>query len=282
LRALGGRGWLAGATGLAGLGVLAWATLVEHRRLRVVERRVPVPNLPTALAGLRVLHLSDPHVGALHGGAAHLRRATTLAADLIVVTGDLVEGTRAIPLCAELLGRLRAPLGVYAVLGNHDYPYPGQPVDTEALVATLPGHGVRLLRNTATALHWRGETLWLAGVDDPHRWRHDLAATLGAIPAGACTLLLAHSPEILLELPPGAANLVLVGHTHGGQIRLPGLPAPISNTRMWIPYPYGLRRIQGTLVHIHPGMGNIIPLRFGVRPELTLLELVPAPTVAPL
>ncbi len=270
--------------GLLGLaaGLLGYAAFIEHRRLRLVRRRVGVPGLPTPLAGLRVLHLSDLHVGARHCGARHIRAAAAaLPADLIVITGDLVHGTRTIPRCAELLGELRAPLGVYAVLGNHDYSYPNCRVNTTALVAALEERGVRVLRNTAEPVSWRGATLWLAGVDDPHRRRHDLQATLAAVPDDACTLLLAHSPDVLADLEPGRVALALVGHTHGGQVRLPGLPAIVTRTRIRLREPYGLRRMRGTLLHFHAGMGSPTPLRFRMPPEAALLELLPAAPRAP-
>ncbi|HZU07903.1 MAG TPA: metallophosphoesterase [Chloroflexota bacterium] len=265
------------AVAAAGLGVLAYAALVEPRRLQVVHRRVPVRGLPPALAGLRVLHLSDLHIGALHCGSAHVRAAASVPADLVAVTGDLVQGTRAIPYCADLLGALQAPLGVYVVLGNHDYSYPGCAVDTEALVAALRARGIRVLRNTAAPVQRGGATLWLAGVDDPHRRRHDVAAALASVPDAACVVLLAHSPDVLRDVPPGRVALALVGHTHGGQVRLPGLPALVTNTRLRLAEPHGLQWVCGTLVHLHAGLGNIIPLRFGIRPEAVVLELQPAP-----
>jgi predicted MPP superfamily phosphohydrolase len=276
----GGLGLL--SLGLLSLGFFGYAALIEHRCLRLVRRRVGVPGLPAALAGLRVLHLSDLHVGARHSGARHLRAAAAaLPADLIVVTGDLVHGTRTIARCAELLGELEAPLGVYAVLGNHDYSYPHCRVNTAALVAAIEERGVRVLRNSAEPVSWRGATLWLAGVDDPHRRHHDLAATLSDIPDDACTLLLAHSPDVLAELEPGRVALALVGHTHGGQVRLPGLPAIVTRTRLRLREPYGLRRLFGTLVHFHSGMGSPTPLRFRMPPEAALLELVPAEPCEP-
>jgi predicted MPP superfamily phosphohydrolase len=257
----------------AALGFVGYASLIEHRRLRLGRRRVRIPDLPPGLRGLRVLQLSDPHVGALHGGARHLRRAWAVDADVVVVTGDLVQGNGAIAACAELLGRFRTPLGTYAILGNHDYSYPGCPVDTDALIDALTRQGVHVLRNTALRLEWQGSGFWLAGVDDPHRRRHDLAATLRTVPHDEWTLLLAHSPDVLAELPAGRVGLLLTGHTHGGQIRFPWLPALTTNTRQRFPNPYGLQRLNGTLVYLHPGLGNIIPLRFGVRPEVVCLEL---------
>src|SRR5207244_2535730 len=125
----------------------------EPRQRRLARRRIAVPGLPPWLAGLRILHLSDLHVGAPHCGAAHARAAAAaLPADLIAITGDLVHGTAAIPACGELLAGLRAPLGVWAVLGNHDYSYPHCRVDTAALRAMLDRAGVRLLDNTAAPI----------------------------------------------------------------------------------------------------------------------------------
>ncbi|HLI26490.1 MAG TPA: metallophosphoesterase [Chloroflexota bacterium] len=267
------------AAAALGAALLTYATQVEWRWLRIVERRAVVPSLPPALEGLRVLHLSDLHIGGLHCGARHVATAQRLAAELVVVTGDLVQGNRAIARCAELLGGFQAPLGVWVVLGNHDYSYPSCPVDTEALVAALEARGVRVLRNQAARLAWRGAEFWLAGTDDPHRRRHDLRATLAAVPPGAFTVLLAHSPDGLADLPPGRVALACVGHTHGGQVRLPGLPT-ISNTRRSWPRAPGLAPVGDTLVHFHAGMGNIIPLRCGVRPEVARLTLTRGATAA--
>jgi predicted MPP superfamily phosphohydrolase len=259
------------------MGFVGYAGLVEQRRLRLARRRVPVAGLPPAMAGLRVLHLSDLHVGAPHCGEDHVRAAAAaFEADLIAVTGDLVHGTPHVERLAALLGELRAPLGVWAVLGNHDYSYPNCHVDTEALIAALQRQGVCLLRNAAAPLTWRGATLWLAGVDDPHRGHHDVATALAAVPADACTVLLAHSPDVLADLPPGRVGLVLTGHTHGGQVRFPGLPALVTRTRLRFREPHGVRRLRGTTFHFHAGLGSPMPLRFRMPPEAALLELVPA------
>ncbi|HZT82894.1 MAG TPA: hypothetical protein VFA26_21870, partial [Gemmataceae bacterium] len=119
--------------------------------------------------------------------------------------------------------------------------------------------------------------LWLAGVDDPHRRRHDLAAALRDVPWDACTLLLAHSPDVLLDLPSDRVALALLGHAHGGQVRLPGLPALVTRTRLRVREPHGVRRVRGTLVHMHAGLGAPTPFRFRMPPEAALLQLVPGP-----
>jgi hypothetical protein len=125
------------------------------------------------------------------------------------------------------------------------------------------------------------EALWLVGVDDPHRRRHDLDAALADVPPGACALLLAHSPDALPEVPPGRVALALTGHAHGGQVRLPGLPALVTRTRVRFRQPHGVRRVGGTLVHMHAGLGAPTPFRFGMPPEAALLELLPAPPADP-
>jgi predicted MPP superfamily phosphohydrolase len=257
--------------------VAGYARFLEHRRLRLVRRRVPVPGLPAAFAGLRVLHLSDLHIGARHCGARHVAAAgAALPADLVLVTGDLVHGTRHIERCADLLAAIPAPLGTWVVLGNHDYSYPNCKVNTRALLAALKARGMHVLRNSAALVEWQGETLWLAGVDDPHRRKHDVAAALAAVPPDACTLLLAHSPDVLADLPPGRVALVLAGHTHGGQVRFPRLPAIVTRTRLRFREPHGVRRVRGQLFHFHAGLGSPTPLRFRMPPEAALLELVPA------
>jgi uncharacterized protein len=265
----------AGAVTAAAL--VGYARFVEHGRLRLVHRRVRVAGLPPALAGLRVLHLSDLHVGARHCGGRHVAAAgAALPADLVIVTGDLVHGTRHIERCADLLAAIPAPLGTWIVLGNHDYSYPNCKVDTSRLMAALEARGLRVLRNSAAPVAWRGATLWLAGVDDPHRRKHDVAAALAAVPPDACTLLLAHSPDVLPDVPPGRVGLILAGHTHGGQVRFPRLPALVTRTRLRFREPHGLRRVGGQLFHFHAGLGSPNPLRFRMPPEAVLLELVPA------
>jgi predicted MPP superfamily phosphohydrolase len=293
--------WLPIASGVAALGAAAaaglvgYATFVEPRRLALARRRIAVPGLPKSFAGLRLLHLSDIHIGAPHCGAAHVRAAAAaLPADLIAITGDLVHGTPTISACLDVVRELHAPLGVWVVLGNHDYSYPRRRVDTTALLEGLRAAGVRVLVNCAVPIespartgcggartvrqaNLPAEALWLVGVDDPHRGRHDLGAALADVPPGACALLLAHSPDALLEVPRGRVALALTGHAHGGQVRLPGLPALVTRTRVRLREPHGVRRIGGTLVHMHAGLGAPTPFRFGMPPEAALLELVPAP-----
>src|SRR5215212_5912021 len=155
-----GLGVLGGASALALLGYARW---LEHPQLQLARRRVPVPGLPPAMAGLRVLHLSDLHVGARHCGGRHVAAAgAALPADLVLVTGDLVHGTRHIERCADLLAAIPAPLGTWVVLGNHDYSYPNCKVNTGKLIAALEARGLRVLRNSAASVEWRGATLWLA------------------------------------------------------------------------------------------------------------------------
>ncbi|HZR99492.1 MAG TPA: metallophosphoesterase [Chloroflexota bacterium] len=263
--------------GAAGVALAGYARFVEQRQLRLAWRRVPVPGLPPEFAGLRVLHLSDLHVGAPHCGARHVAAAgAALPADLVLVTGDLVHGTRHIGRCADLLAAISAPLGIWVSLGNHDYSYPNCKVDTGRLIATLEARGLRVLRNSAAPVEWRGSTLWLAGVDDPHRRKHDVRAALAGVPSDACTLLLAHSPDVLPDVPPGRVALVLAGHTHGGQVRFPRLPALVTRTRLRFREPHGVRRVGGQIVHFHAGLGSPTPYRFRMPPEAAVLELVPA------
>jgi uncharacterized protein len=206
------------ACGLALTGLLPGAR-ANHLAPRLVERSWCLPRLPAAFEGFRLLQLSDLHLDdGLDFTSALLPRLAGLACDAIVITGDFRFSTHAdlgptIQETQRLLAALPA-VPRYAVLGNHD------PIE---LVAPLEAAGLRVLLNEAVCLERDTAQLWLAGIDDPHFYQtHDLAAAAAALPAGACTVLLAHSPEIADQLPPGRFDLVLCGHTHGGQLCLPG------------------------------------------------------------
>lgn len=304
----------AATVGLAGAAAFLYAHLIEPQRLVVRRLSVAVPHLPPAFTGYTILHLSDLHVYDRHGTdrrvERHLRLCAELAeredVDLVAVTGDLVERT----LFAEPLGRWLSAIpardGVYAVLGNHDHgcgydpatqewepsslalrlaerlcPYffpPGRPNDVPAIVAALEQAGVQMLLNRAVILERKGQRLWLAGVDDPYQRRHSLADALRDVPPDEPCVLLAHAPDILPDLDTSRPLLVLMGHTHGGQVRLPFIGAVTTRTRVPLPDAYGLHRLGQTHIYITCGMGGATPLRFLCPPEVTLIRLVPAGT----
>lgn len=249
--------------------------------LRVERVRVAIPELPAALAGLRIALLTDIHVGHW-AGVARVRRAVRLAneqePDLAVLGGDLVNGRMALPRlarCAAAMGQLRARLGAVAVLGNHDY-LAGADRVQEALVRA----GVTVLRNRGMAVPVGDRVLWLAGLDDVRMGRPDPAAAFAGAPPGALRLALVHEPDYAdtLARGPEPVHLQLSGHSHGGQVRLPVVGALVL-PRLGRKYDMGLQRVAGSelLVYTSRGIGVTgPPFRFLCPPEVTLIELTGA------
>lgn len=269
---------LAGAA-LGAAGLAAYATLVEPRWLETTHTRIHLRRLPSELEGLRIALLSDFHAG----GALSLRRAEEAARramaerpDLVALTGDFVSTDPAVyPRVFDALSGLEAPLGVYAVPGNHDYVagirHWRDEVERRPGIVDLTNRG--LLMDVGSA------RLCLAGVDDFYEGRPRLDF-LPPPDARDLTLLLAHGPDQAEWLRRGddAVDLVLSGHTHGGQVRLPFLGAPINSAKNPDLYEEGLRRRPWTQVYTTRGIGTAhLPVRFGARPEVAILELTRAP-----
>lgn len=270
------------------LGLALWGLLVEPHRLQITRLTVPLPRLPRELQGLTIGHLSDLH---LRGSPAARRIGERACAelmaqrpDMICLSGDLVNHAKHLPEALELLRRLTAPLGVYLVLGNHDLDatmedyLEGNPgCDTAQQLwrdAVLDTPAV-LLDNQWRALETRGRRVVIAGIGDLCAGQDDLPAALAGAPPGDLHLLLCHSPDSL-DLPGTEwADLLLAGHTHGGQLRLPGLGsawAPVWRLRH---RSGGLLRLGTTLIFVNRGVSSGFPARINCRPEIALLELAP-------
>ncbi len=264
-----GRNLLAGLL-LAGLGAGGYGFLIEPARLRLERVRIPLPGLPPALEGFTIGQLTDLHAGP-YVPREHIRRAVQLLMsrrpDLIVLTGDFIcRFSRGIP--GGLLSDLRAPYGVFAVLGNHDYWQGAGPV-----VSALEADGVRVLVNERVRIDPGGAPLWIVGLDDWWEGRPDLESAMSGLPPGDHRVLLVHEPDFADQIGPHRVDLQISGHSHGGQVRIPLLGAPIL-PRMGRIYPEGLARAGDTLVYTSRGVGMIPPpVRLNCPPEVTLLEL---------
>jgi predicted MPP superfamily phosphohydrolase len=256
---------------------VGYAFGLEPDWLAVERVTVRLPHLPLALDGLRIAHLSDLHWGPYTGlreVRTAVEEANALSSDLIVLTGDYVlYSADYAAACARELARLRAPLGVFAIPGNHDYW-----TDIDVVAEELRRAGLNLLRNSAQRLEVGGEPLWLAGVDDVWERHHDLAAALGRVPLDEPVLLLVHEPDFADEAAQAAHRILLQmsGHSHGGQVNLPLMGRPILP---WLGrrYPAGLQAVPGSTLQVYTnrGVGVIAPpLRFNCRPEVALLTLV--------
>lgn len=253
----------------------AWAVMLEPSWLEVRRLRVPIPGLPKALEGLRVGFLSDLHAG-MWAGKGHYRRAVAALAreepDVVLVGGDVV-GNRARPSWRsdlEVLAGLPAPLGRYAVLGGHDHRY-----GPEEVAARLEELDYRVLRNECLPLERHGQALWLVGLDDNSRLplHDDFEGACRDLPQGAPALVLAHSPDAVLDARERGLSLVLSGHTHGGQVRLPFWGSVVRVTDLDTRYDRGLSRHGATWLYVSKGVGSTYRLRFLCRPDVTLLTL---------
>lgn len=272
---------------LAALGgaLFVYATRVEPYWLAVRRLTVPVPGLSAAWDGLTVLHLSDLHSRPNERrSAAVAASAARIPADVIAITGDF--GDRPVytaAAAAPLLRRRRGRLGTFAVLGNHDLdatPWRRSHHRHSTRVGNrvagwLAGSGITVLRNQNTYLERGGDRLWIVGVDDPHTFHDDLPRAFCGVPAGASAIVLAHSWEPAPLAAELGACLFLAGHSHGGQVRPPFLSAPVHNTHRRPPQTVGLFWLNGTAIHLSPGLGGQHALRFLVRPQATLLTLRP-------
>lgn len=283
--ALGGVALL-GACGLL-VGLPFYATQVEPEWLEVHTVDVFLPEFSPLHEGLTLVQLTDLHLGP-DVAASYLQRVVeqvnAQSPDLIVLTGDFVSQSASYSrAAAEILADLRAPYGVFAVLGNHDVW-----VGADEVAAQLTEVGITVLRNDRVQLFPRGDPLWLVGIEDagaldcdaaglePGPWSEQQAAVtrlLADIPPAEARILLVHTPDFVALLPPGRLDLVLSGHTHGGQVRLPLVGAPI------VPSCEGQKYAGGWVpgsppVYVSRGIGLIAPaVRFNCRPELPVLRL---------
>jgi len=255
----------------------AYAFLIEPARLVVNRKSLDIPNWPAALAGLRVALLSDIHVGSPHWGPSRVRelveRVNAEQPDLILLAGDYMIhdvkfGTH-VPeaIVAELLGALRAPLGVVAVLGNHDGWH--GPVVRPLLEAT----GVRVLDDEAHIIEARGTRFCVLGLADEQVRKRTPNQELALAPPGVPLLVLVHEPDIFPDLD-ARPSLTLAGHTHGGQVRVPFIGPPIVRSRYGARYAAGHYLEDGRQMFVTTGIGTSVwPIRFGVPPEYVILTL---------
>jgi hypothetical protein len=280
--------------GVAAVGVscfagAAYAFGVEpHFRLEVVTYRVRLPGWHGA--PLRIVALADLHTCEPWMSPARVRAiaedANALAPDLIVLLGDYVSalhrfGESAVPAMewGRALSVLDAPLGVHAVLGNHDFWEGAGPAPVRA---ALRAAGARVFENDAIALDHDGQRFWLAGTGSlwaqplgrgRFRGTDDLAGTLRRVTDGAPLILMAHEPD-QFALAPDRVGLTLSGHTHGGQVRFPGVGAPFVPSRYGSRYVYGHVQEGPRQLVVSGGLGcSGLPVRFGVPPEITVVEV---------
>jgi uncharacterized protein len=247
-----------------------WRGRKNAGNVQLRRNAVRIPNLPEAFDGFTILHLSDLHADM--SGPAMLRVAELLHGldyDLCVLTGDYRGRTYGdYQPCLESIARLRHALrgDIYAVLGNHD---------SIAMVPDLEAHGIRLLLNECAVIEREPASLYLAGVDDAHFYRADnIEKAAAEIPEDCVSILLWHTPEIYRQATHAGFDLMLSGHTHGGQICLPGGVPILLEADLPRAFGSGAWRHAGMAGYTSVGAGSsIVPVRFNNRPEITFHRL---------
>lgn len=277
------------ATGAVGLGAYAVA---ERHWYRLGHQRV---ELDGGNRSLNILQVSDTHLTARNGPLIRwleaLPQRMPFVPDIIAATGDFISGNEAIDPVLRLLNGLPAKLGRFYVLGSHDYYQPRfegyfkyftgskeevrpVPADTGRLRDGLEKAGWVSLMNSTELLDGPTGTIRLAGVDDPYLKRHRTEHIVRG-EREALAVALVHTPDVVSEFLLAGFDLVLAGHTHGGQVRIPGIGALTTNCSLDVGLARGLHRVGAGWLHVSPGLGTgpYGPIRFNCRPEATLLEV---------
>ena len=247
--------------------------------MRLETRNVDLPGLPPELAGLRIAHLSDFHLGVPSRGRRAVQRAVAWVEerrpDLIAVTGDLLTRSSGTPVLRAYAERLAAVAPTFAILGNHDFAISRDPfVDRSHLQELEPA---RLLSDEGETIELRGKRVYVAGADPRSRFvpsRPQPADLAAAGEDADLRILLLHYPRLVDRVPPGAFDLALAGHMHGGQINLPYPGGKVHLAHVGARFTRGLYRLPATTLHVSAGLGTtFIPFRFAARPEATELVL---------
>ena len=263
---------------LISFGVLFWGFFIEPNQLIVREETIQIANWPAGLSGLRIGLIGDVHTGSHFINEQKLQRIVELTnqqqPDLIVLLGDYMSPntwhSREVPpeVTASVLKNLKAPVGVYAILGNHDWWYGGEDVQR-----AFEQNGIHVLEGDVTQVSWHGQPLWLVGIPDLWTRMKWFKPTVAKIPPGMNVIALTHNPDFFPDLPQ-TLPLLLAAHTHGGQVNLPLIGRPIEPSEFGQRYAAGHVYENGHHLFVTTGIGtSILPVRFRVTPEIVILTI---------
>ena len=266
----------AAAAGATAAAVLGWS-LFESQWVEFRELEVELPLLPLELDGLTIVHLSDFHLGTISFNGRALERAVRWASkrpcDIVAITGDLLSRRRGEPQLEAAMASLDPRLGVFAVLGNHDVEVTRDPFSQPTDASVVEKSGAVLLENDSVLLTTNGKTVQVVGGDQSLGSYWSRVAQL-ADPEADLRILLFHFPDVVRHLPPGAFDLVLAGHLHGGQICIPTPRGKVRLEHLRAPHWEGLHDTPAGTLHVSRGLGtSFVPFRFLARPEATRLVL---------
>ena len=247
---------------------------VYVRRWFVITRHIEVPikGLSPELDGYRIAHLSDLHIGAFTPAwwaRRWVERSNAEKPDLVAVTGDYVtSGTRFHADIADVVSGLRAKDGVFCSMGNHDY------FDGEDLIARIRATGQTVLRNEGRVIQRGKGKMYFTAVDDRWTKRADVDKALAERPAQMSTVMMAHDPDMFPEIAKRGVDLVLSGHTHGGQVAWPFLGRWINASKLAHRFHIGVYKDGDSTLYVHGGLGTTgPPIRLGVAPAVVMLTL---------
>lgn len=256
-----------------------WSIIIEPDQLHIHHYRVEIDNWPNALDGFSIAFIADPHVGSPHITLDKLEtiveKTNALSPDLILLGGDyvvhgVVGGTK-IPSqpIINILTKLTAKYGVYAVLGNHEWWEDYPRIYNEFLKTNI-----HVLEDKSVFIEATGKAgFWLIGISDYYEGPHNLTKAMASIHGNAPIIGLTHTPDIFPELPSSIA-LTLAGHTHGGQAYIPFLGRPAIPSRYGQRYAMGLIRENNKQYFVSPGIGtSALPIRFLTPPEISVLHI---------
>jgi predicted MPP superfamily phosphohydrolase len=271
------------AAGASAAGLALYSGEVGRHEIDVIQRPIAIRNLPPAFHGYRIVQISDIHLDEFtepYFLREVIQRVNSLNPDLVLLTGDFVtvgaltfvSGSHAAYRCAELLTTITCPLRL-AVLGNHDVG-----VGAATVIDALQSNGIPVLNNRHLPIERNGDRIWIAGVQDPGTSHPDLNLSVPNDP-GAPVILMAHEPDYALTVQqhPRAkfVDLILSGHSHGGQIRLPFL-GPLVLPPLGRIYPEGHYHLDNMQLYVNRGIGTVgLPFRLNCPPEITVLTLNP-------
>lgn len=255
-----------------------YGRIVEVNWIRISHVDIPVKELPSTFEGFEIVHLSDLHAN--HNGKRERKLPTmvnSLKGDVIFITGDFADTAEGEDIAASVLKKLEAKHGKWGVSGNWD---------SEQMIQACREAGVRMLLNETDTVEVDGERIGLIGlrfgvasrVVSVEAQREVIADLMSELPAGIPVILLEHEPRIIRAAQEEDIDLVLSGHTHGGQVRVPFGPALLTPSDMGIWFSKGLHKFKDTTLYINPGIGlepgpDYLKVRFWCRPEITVIRL---------
>lgn len=258
--------------------VFIYSAFIEPYRISIKTVSVTGNEIYDRLDKIKIVHITDLHVkkfGYLENKM--IDKINQLMPDILFVTGDFVKNNKGIGACAEIFKRIKPKYGIYGVLGNNDYKkFFVLQVDTDKLKKSLSDVGVKLLFNERCAVNIDGVNIDIIGIEDSIYGKPDISKITNKDTNGHTNILLSHSPSGIKYLNGFIPDLILTGHTHGGQVRLPFIeylwtPLPLNSPRK---YSRGLFEVNKTKMYVNQGIGtNLFPMRFLCPPEISVIKL---------